>query len=208
MGRKRKNVINKHKKCSTRYCNNKPSAYGTDNYCEECRKYLNQKRELKKKNLWGGNYLYVYFSGNNALNSLYVGLTHNYVNRHEEHLRSNKVFIREELWHKRVVYKLSDDINHKELEFLEYKLIQFYKNRSKLLTNEKKMNKRIYDNIPSERQTELNKMLAMEIKSNGFFVDINKNYNRQKSEVVDINYLQNKKILHVCRQEELEKVIS
>ena len=99
-------------------------------------------------------------------------------------------------------------INHKELEFLEYKLIQFCKNRSKLLTNEKKMNKRIYDNIPSERQTELNKMLAMEIKSNGFFVDINKNYNRQKSEVVDINYLQNKKILHVCRQEELEKVIS
>ena len=100
MGRKRKNVINKHKKCSTRYCNNKPSAYGTDNYCEECRKYLNQKRELKKKNLWGGNYLYVYFSGNNALNSLYVGLTHNYVNRHEEHLRSDKVFIKEELWHK------------------------------------------------------------------------------------------------------------
>ena len=205
MGRKRKNVINKHKKCSTRYCNNKPSCYGTDNYCEECRKYLNYKRELKKKGLFGGNYLYVYFGGNNAL---YVGLTHNYVNRHEEHLRSDKVFIKEELWHKRVVYKLSDDINHKELEFLEYKLIQFYKNRSEFLTNDKKMKKRIYDNIPKERQTELNKMLATEIKSSSFFVDINKNYNRQKSEIVDINYLQNKKILHVCRQEELEKVIS
>lgn len=207
MGRKCKNVINKHKKCSTKYCNNKPNTYGTDNYCKECRKYLNHKRELKKKNLWGGNYLYVYFSSNNVLNSLYVGLTHNYVERHEEHLRGDKVFIKEELWHKRVVYKLSDDINHKELEFLEYKLIQFCKNRSKLLTNDKKMKKRIYDNIPQERQTELNKMLATEIKSSGFFVDVNKNYNAEKMEMVDINYLQNKKILLVCKHEELEKVI-
>lgn len=197
MGRKRKNVINKHKKCSTRYCNNKPNTYGTDNYCKECRKYLNQKRELKKKGLFGGNYLYVYFSSNNVLNSLYVGLTHNYVERHKEHQKSDKVFIKEELWHKRVVYKLLDDINHKELEFLEYKLIQFCKNRSKLLTNDKKMKKRIYDNIPSERQTELNKMLASEIKNGGFFIDVNKNYNAEKMEMVDINYLQNKKILRV-----------
>lgn len=95
------------------------------------------------------------------------------------------------------MYKLLDDINHKELEFLEYKLIQFCKNRSKLLTNDKKMKKRIYDNIPSERQTELNKMLASEIKNGGFFVDVNKNYNAEKMEMVDINYLQNKKILRV-----------
>ena len=156
--------------------------------------------------MFGGNYLYVYFSHKS---DLYVGLTHNYVERHKEHQKSDKVFIKEELWHKRVVYKLLDDINHKELEFLEYKLIQFCKNRSKLLTNDKKMKKRIYDNIPQERQTELNKMLAFEIENGGFFVDVNKNYNAEKMEMVDINYLQNKKNSSCFgRHEELEKVIS
>ena len=52
-------------------------------------------------------------------------------------------------------------------------------------------------------------MLAFEIENGGFFVDVNKNYNAEKMEMVDINYLQNKKNSSCFgRHEELEKVIS
>lgn len=203
MGRKRKNVINKHKKCSTKYCNNKPSAYGTDNYCSKCRQAINYKNFLKRKGLFGGNYLYVYFMNKN--NALYVGLTHNYIERHKEHLRSDKVFIREELWHKRVVHKYDNKLSQIELEYLEYALIQFYKKKQNMLTNKAKVDdNRNYSLIPKTRKHELIEMLKSEIIRNDI-VDVNKNYDRVKSELVDINYLQNKKNSSSWKQEELEK---
>lgn len=209
MGRKRKNVINKHldKKCSSRYCKNIVSRMGTDNYCSKCRQSINYKNFLKRKNLWGGNYLYVYFMNNN--NVLYVGLTHNHVERHKEHLRSDKVFIREELWHKRVVHKYDDKLSQIELEYLEYALIQFYKKKQNMLTNKAKVDdNRNYSLIPKTRKHELIEMLKSEIIRNDI-VDVNKNYDRVKSELVDINYLQNKKNSSCFgRHEELEKVIS
>lgn len=207
MGRKRKNVINKHldKKCSSRYCKNIVSRTGTDNYCSKCRQAINYKNFLKRKGLFGGNYLYVYFSHKSVL---YVGLTHNYVERHKEHLRGDKVFIKEELWHKRVVHKYDDKLSQIELEYLEYALIQFYKKKQNMLTNKAKVDdNRNYSLIPKVRKHELIEMLKSEIIRNDI-VDVNKNYNAEKMEMVDINYLQNKKILRVGRHEELEKVIS
>ena len=204
MGRKRKNIINPHKVCSARYCNNRTNIYGTDSYCDECRKYANQKRELKKKGLYGGNFLYVYQS---HLGALYVGLTHNYEERHKQHLKSDKVFIEEDLWQHRVVYEFDDKLTHKELEYLEYVLIQYHKTKSQLLTNHQKMNKVSYDLIPEERKKELKILLCEEMKKNNV-VNVNYNYNKEKMQNVDINYLQKcKKILQVGKREELEDVI-
>lgn len=209
MGRKRKNVINKHldKKCSSRYCKNIVSDMGTDNYCSKCRQAINYKNFLKRKGLYGGNYLYVYFMNKN--NALYVGLTHNYVERHKEHLRGDKVFIKEDLWHKRVVHKYDDKLSQIELEYLEYALIQFYKKKQNMLTNKAKVDdNRNYSLIPKTRKHELIEMLKSEIIRNDI-VDVNKNCDRVKSELVDINYLQNKKNSSCFgRHEELEKVIS
>ena len=204
MGRKRKNVINPHKVCSNRYCNNTPHAYGTDSYCAECRQYANRKRELKKLGRWG-NYLYVYFDHNG--NALYVGLTNDYVDRHEEHLRGDKVFMREDLWRKRIVYKI-DGINRVELEYLEYVLIQYHKKRSQLLTNDNKMQKMSYDHIPQERKRELHILLCNQMKSDGFFENLNDNYNKVKMQNIDINYLKNCKKKSSCLQtEDLDKVV-
>ena len=203
MGRKRKNIINPNKVCSNRYCNNTPHVYGTDSYCPSCRQYANQKRELKKKGLYGGNFLYVYQS---HLGALYVGLTHNYTERHKQHLKSDKVFIEEDLWQYRVVYKFDDKLNHKELEYLEYVLIQYHKTKSELLTNHQKMQKVSYDLIPEERKKELKILLCEEMKKNNV-VNVNYNYNKEKMQNVDINYLQklHKKIPHVGKREELEE---
>lgn len=205
MGRKRKNVINPHKKCSARYCNNRTNVYGTDSYCDECRQYANRKRELKKKGLFGGNFLYVYHS---HLGALYVGLTHNYEERHKQHLKSDKVFIEEDLWQYRVVYKFDDKLNHKELEYLEYVLIQYHKTKSPLLTNQQKMQKVSYDHIPLERQRELKIMLRDEMVKHNV-VNVNTGYNKVRLEKVDVNYLQKmqKKIPHVGKREELEQVV-
>lgn len=204
MGRKRKNVINPNKICSARYCNNRTNNYGTDSYCDECRKYANQKRELKKKGLFGGNFLYVYFS---HLGALYVGLTHDYEERHKQHLKSDKVFIEEDLWQYRVVYKFDDKLNHKELEYLEYILIQYHKTKSPLLTNQQKMQKMLYDNIPTERQRELKVMLRDEMVKHNV-VNVNTVYNKVRLEKVDVNYLQKmQKKIPMSANKELDKVI-
>ena len=204
MGRKRKNVINPNKICSNRYCNNTPHMYGTDSYCPSCRQYANRKRELKKLGRWG-NYLYVYFDHNG--NALYVGITGDYIDRHKEHLRGDKVFINEDLWQKRTVYKI-DGINRIELEYLEYVLIQYHKKRSQLLTNDNKMQKMSYDHIPQERKRELHILLCNEMKKNGFFENLNDNYNKVKMQNIDINYLKNCKKKSSCLQtEDLDKVV-
>lgn len=204
MGRKRKNVINPHKVCSARYCNNKPNDYGTDSYCAECRQYANRKRELKKLGRWG-NYLYVYFDHRG--NGLYVGITGDYIDRHKEHLRGDKVFIREDLWQKRIVYKI-DSINRVELEYLEYVLIQYHKTKSELLTNHQKMQKASYDHIPQERQRELKVLLCNQMKSDGFFENLNDNYNKVKMQNIDINYLKNCKKKSSClATEDLKNVV-
>lgn len=204
MGRKRKNVINPNKVCSARYCNNTPNSYGTDSYCDECRKYANQKRELKKKGLFGGNFLYVYFSHKGAL---YVGLTHNHEERHKQHLKSDKRFIEEDLWQYRVVYKFSDKLTHKELEYLEYVLIQYHKTKSQLLTNQQKMQKVSHDHIPEERKKELKILLCEEMKKNNV-VNVNDNYNKVKMQNVDINYLKNCKKKSSClATEDLKNVV-
>lgn len=204
MGRKRKNIINPNKVCSNRYCNNTPHMYGTDSYCVECRKYANQKRELKKKGLFGGNFLYVYQS---HLGALYVGLTHNYTERHKQHLKGDKRFIEEDLWQYRVVYQFDDKLNHKELEYLEYVLIQYHKTKSELLTNHQKMDKMSYDHIPLERQRELKVMLCEEMKKNNV-VDVNTGYNKVRLEKVDLNYLQKmQKKIPMSANKELDKVI-
>ena len=205
MGRKRKNIINPNKVCSNRYCNNTPHVYGTDSYCPSCRQYANQKRELKKKGLYGGNFLYVYQS---HLGALYVGLTHNYTERHKQHLKSDKVFIEEDLWQYRVVYKFYDKLKHKELEYLEYVLIQYHKTKSELLTNQQKMQKMSYDNIPIERQRELKILLCNEMKKNNV-VNVNTGYNKVRLEKVDINYLQKlQKKIPMSANKELDKVSS
>lgn len=204
MGRKRKNVINPNKICSARYCNNRTNVYGTDSYCDECRKYANKKRELKKKGRWG-NYLYVYFDHNE--NALYVGITGDYIDRHEEHLRGDKVFIQENLWKKRIVYKI-EDINRVELEYLEYVLIQYHKTKSELLTNHQKMQKASYDHIPLERQRELKVLLCNQMKTDGFFENLNDNYNKVKMQNIDINYLKNCKKKSSClATEDLKNVV-
>lgn len=205
MGRKRKNVINPHKVCSARYCNNRTNVYGTDSYCDECRQYANRKRELKKKGLFGGNFLYVYFSHKGAL---YVGLTHNYEERHKQHLKSDKRFIEEDLWQYRVVYQFDDKLNHKELEYLEYVLIQYHKTKSPLLTNQQKMQKVSYDHIPLERQRELKIMLRDEMVKHNV-VNVNTGYNKVRLEKVDVNYLQKlQKKIPMSANKELDKVSS
>ena len=188
MGRKRKDVLNKHKICSTKYCNNQVNRIGTDNYCTDCRKAVNYRRWLKSKGLFEGNYLYVYFSQDKAL---YVGLTHNYKRRHEEHLNGDKVFMEEDLWQYRAVHEFSGGITHKELEYLEYILIQYYKKKSDLLTNHQKMNKNAYELIPNERKQELKKMLCDEMLKNNV-IYINNNYRKAFAETIDLNYLQKK----------------
>lgn len=175
--------------------------YGTDSYCVECRKYANQKRELKKKGLFGGNFLYVYQS---HLGALYVGLTHNHIERHKQHLKSNKVFIEEDLWQYRVVYQFDDKLNHRELEYLEYVLIQYHKTKSQLLTNQQKMQKVSHDHIPEERKKELKILLCEEMKKNNV-VNVNYNYNKVKMQNVDINYLQKK--IPMSANKELEDVV-
>lgn len=178
--------------------------YGTDSYCPSCRQYANRKRELKKLGRWG-NYLYVYFDHNG--NALYVGITGDYIDRHKEHLRGDKVFINEDLWQKRTVYKI-DGINRIELEYLEYVLIQYHKKRSQLLTNDNKMQKMSYDHIPQERKRELHILLCNQMKSDGFFENVNYNYNKVKMQNIDINYLKNCKKKSSCLQtEDLDKVV-
>ena len=185
MGRRRKNVLNKYKKCSSRYCGNKVSRVGTDNYCDECRQAINYRNWLKRKGLFGGNYIYVYFSHKGAL---YVGLTHNYVERHKQHLKSDKVFIEEDLWQYREVYEFSDKLNRVELEYLEYVLIQLHKSKSPFLTNDKKMTKMDYEHIPLERKSELKGMIKMVVPKH-YVANINTNYSKRKMDNVDINYL-------------------
>ena len=191
VGRKRKNVVNKHKKCSTRYCNTKVNTLGTDNYCTDCRQAINHRNWLKRKGLYDGNYLYVYFS---HLGALYVGLTHNYDERHKQHLKSDKRFIEEDLWQYRVVYEFSDEIKHKELEYLEYILIQYHKNKSDLLTNYQKINKNNYKLIPEHRKRELKVMLRDEMVKNNV-VNLNNSYRKALAETIELNYLQKKNSL-------------
>lgn len=204
MGRKRKNVINSNKVCSNKYCFNHVSIKGTDNYCDDCRQVINYRNWLKRKGLFGGNFLYVYFSHKGAL---YVGLTHNHEERHKQHLKSDKRFIEEDLWQYRVVYKFSDKLTHKELEYLEYVLIQYHKTKSQLLTNQQKMQKVSHDHIPEERKKELKILLCEEMKKNNV-VNMNDNYNKEKMQNVDINYLKNCKKKSSClATEDLKNVV-
>ncbi len=185
MGRKRLGKENKYgnKHCSSykRGCRNKVDTNSQDNYCKSCRDEINRLARLKARSEYSVGYFIYLFRNNKEV--LYIGLSEMYERRLKEHFqltqKATRTFIEANSWTDVVLMNFTKDIlSRQELEYIEYKLIQFYKDRCKL-TNTDKINTKEYKNITEERKKELTELIKKIIKDTKKITVICKNDNKK-----------------------------
>lgn len=140
----------------------KKGVYNIHNYCSNfirgCRKYINQLAYTRRNEEYKvSNYLYIFsnISNNGNKEVLYIGVTDCFGRRLLQHLKlqneSTKDFIGKDNWTQVCVLDFKNNVlNRMELEYIEYALIQFFKDKCNL-TNKAKLNHMNYSEVSEER---------------------------------------------------------